>query len=101
MNFGIVYTGPMLISDEKISSLSHLILENLIEKKWAALLEDEARVLREIRKVISSELKIQEEIDRVVRHKLSSYSRRPVEGSPEWDILYKKFFNEEQQKKQR
>jgi len=101
MHFSLVYTEAMILSDEKISSLTHLILENLIEKKWAALLEDESRVLREIRKIITSELKIQEEIDSIVRHKLASYSRRPVEGSPEWEILYKKFFIEEQQKKKR
>lgn len=90
-----------MLSDDKISSLTHLILEGLIEKKWAALLEEESRVLREIRKIITSELKIQEEMDQSVRHKLSSYSRRPVEGSPEWEVLYKKFLNEEHLKRQR
>ena len=90
-----------MLSDDKISSLTHLILEGLIEKKWAALLEEESRVLREIRKIITSELKIQEEMDQSVRNKLSSYSRRPVEGSPEWEVLYKKFLNEEHLKRQR
>ncbi len=90
-----------MLSDDKISSLTHLILEGLIEKKWAALLEEESRVLREIRKIITSELKIQEEMDQAVRHKLLSYSRRPVEGSPEWEVLYKKFLKEEQLKRQR
>ncbi|MBI1823156.1 MAG: DUF507 family protein [Nitrospirae bacterium] len=91
----------MILSDEKISSLTHLILESLIEKKWATLLQEESRVLREIRKMIASELRVQEEIDLLVRQKLASYARRPVEGSPEWDILYRKFFNEEKMKKQR
>jgi len=91
----------MILSDEKISSLSHLILEGLVEKRWAELLEEEPRVLREIRKIITAELKVQEEIDQTVRHKLSSYSRRPVEGSPEWEVLYRKFFTEEQAKKKR
>jgi hypothetical protein len=91
----------MMLSDDKISSLTHLILEGLIEKKWATLLEEESRVLREIRKIITSELKIQEEMDQAVRDKLLSYSRRSVEGSPEWEVLYKKFLNEEQLKRQR
>ncbi len=91
----------MILSEEKVSALSHQILDNIIEKKWAALLEDETRVLREIKKAISSELKISEEIDLMVRNKIHSYSRRPVEGSPEWEVLYKKFFKEEQLKKQR
>ncbi|MHB8483167.1 MAG: DUF507 family protein [Nitrospiria bacterium] len=91
----------MILSEEKISALSHQILENVIEKKWATLLEDETRVLREIKKAIASELKLSEEIDLRVRDKILSYSRRPVEGSSEWEVLYKKFFKEEQLKKQR
>ncbi|MBI3351057.1 MAG: DUF507 family protein [Nitrospirae bacterium] len=65
----------MILSEEKVSALSHQILENVIEKKWAALLEDETRVLRDIKKAISSELKISEEIDLMVRNKIHSYSR--------------------------
>ena len=91
----------MILSEEKISVLSHQILESLIEKKWATLLKDETRVLREIKKAFESELKISEETDRMVRNKIFSYSRSPVEGSSEWEVLYKKFFKEEQLKKQR
>ena len=101
MNFGIVYTGLMIYSDEKISSLTHLVLDRMIEGKWATLLQDEPRVLREIRKIIASELRVQEEIDQTVRLKLGSYSKRVIEGTPEWDVLYRKFFNEEQHKLQR
>ena len=91
----------MILNEEKVSALSHQILENIIEKKWSVLLVDETRVLREIKKAISSELKILDEIDLMVRNKIHSYSRGPVEGSAEWEVLYKKFFKEEQLKKQR
>ena len=91
----------MILSDDRISVLTHLILESLVEKKWATLLETDEKILREARKVIVSELRVLEEIDHAVRAKIASYSRRPVEGSPEWEVLYKKFSNEEQQKKKR
>jgi hypothetical protein len=30
---------------------------------------------------------------------LASYSRRLIEGSPEWDVLYRKLFEEELRKR--
>jgi hypothetical protein len=38
---------------------------------------------------------------KIVRRKLQSFSRKLIEGSPEWEVLYKKFFREEEIKKGR
>ncbi|NOX20800.1 MAG: DUF507 family protein [Nitrospirae bacterium] len=54
-----------------------------------------------MRRSIIEELKLGEEIDEVVRRKLSSYSKKLVEGSPEWEVLYKKFFKEEEKRRGR
>ena len=59
---------------------------------------DEGRVLKEIKRVLASELVQEAEIDRKVRAKLASYSRGIVEGSAEWDVLYRKTFEEETRK---
>ena len=40
----------------------------------------------------------EEEVDRKVRSKLASYSRGIIEGSAEWEVLYRKTFEEEMQK---
>jgi hypothetical protein len=48
-----------------------------------------------IQKIITQELKIDEEIDQKVHKKLESYSRPIIEGTNEWDILYKKMYDEE------
>jgi hypothetical protein len=34
----------------------------------------------------------------VVRARLGSYARPVVEGTPEWDVLYRKFRDEEQRR---
>jgi len=91
----------MLLGDDKISHLSHLILKGLTQDQRVKLLEEETKVLREIKRNIVDEVKVEEEIDQVVRVKLSSYSRPIQEGSPEWDVLYQKFFFEEQKKRKR
>ena len=55
-------------------------------------------VLKEIKKVLADELAQEQHIDRTVRTKLASYSRGLVEGSAEWDVLYRKTFEEETRK---
>jgi hypothetical protein len=91
----------MMLSDDKIIHLSHVLLKGLTEKKLVDLIEEEGKVRAEIKRTIISELKIGEEIDSVVRRKLQSFSRKIVEGSPEWEILYKKFFKEGEVKRGR
>ncbi|MCG2721136.1 MAG: DUF507 family protein [Thermodesulfovibrionales bacterium] len=90
-----------MLSDDKISHLAHILLRGLMERKLVQVEEDEGKVRTEIKRAIVSELKVGEVIDAVVRKKLQSFSKKMVEGSPEWEILYKKFYREEEIKKGR
>ena len=91
----------MMLSEDKISHLSHVLLRGLIQQNLVELVEDEGAIRREIKRSIVSELKIGEEIDQIVRKKLQSFSKKLIEGSPEWEVLYRKFFREEEIKKGR
>ncbi|MEC4676236.1 MAG: DUF507 family protein [Nitrospirota bacterium] len=91
----------MMLSDDKISHLSHVLLGNLIEKDLVELIEDKSVIRRGIKRAIIAELNIGEEIDQIVRRKLQSFSKKLVEGSPEWEVLYRKFFREEEIKRGR
>jgi hypothetical protein len=91
----------MMLSEDKISHLSHVLLKGLLAKGLAEPAEEESKVRAEIKRTIISELKIGEEIDSAVRKKLQSFSKKMVEGSPEWEILYRKFFREEEIKRGR
>jgi uncharacterized protein len=91
----------MMLSDDKISHLSHVLLKGLLERKLVEPIEEDGKVRTEMKRTIISELKIGEEIDSVVRRKLQSYAKKIVEGTAEWEILYKKFFREEEAKKGR
>ncbi len=91
----------MMLSDEKILHLSHIMLKGLIGKKLIEVTAEEGKIRAEIKKTIISELKIGEEIDSTIRKKLQSFSRKIVDGSHEWEILYKKFFREEEVKRGR
>lgn len=78
-----------------------MLLKGLMEKGLIILKEDDGLVRREIKRTINNELKFGEDIDAEVRKKLQSYTKKLVEGSPEWDIMYRKFFEEEDAKKGR
>ena len=84
-----------MLSEDKISHLSHVILQAVKKTPSVTMTGEEGRVLREIKRVLATELAQEAEIDRKVKTKLASYSRGIVEGSPEWDVLYRKTFEEE------
>lgn len=91
----------MLLSDDKVSHLSHVILGSLKTAPAARLKVDEALVLREIKRVLAAELAQEEGVDRAVRARLASYSRPIVEGSSEWEVLYRKTHEEELRKRRK
>lgn len=91
----------VLLSDDKVSHLSHMILTSLKKSQAGHLTGDETRALREIKRVLASELAQEEEIDRAVRARLASYSRPIVEGNQEWDVLYRKACEAELRKRKK
>lgn len=90
-----------MLSDDKITHMSHVLFRELQKRGIVDFLEDEGKIRRQIRRSIMEELKVADEIDRSVRKKLESYSKKLIEGTPEWDILYKKFFQEEEKRRGR
>ena len=90
-----------MLSEDKVSHLSHIILDEITRNPAATIRIEKERVLKEIKRILAAELKEEEAIDRKVRTKLASYSRGIVEGSGEWDVLYRKTFEEETQKQTR
>ncbi len=85
-----------MLSDDKITHTTHALLKGLMEKNLITLKVDDSDVRREIKRTILNDMKIGEDIDIAVRRKLQSFSKKLVEGSPEWEVLYRKFFEEEE-----
>ncbi len=88
-----------MLSDDKINHLSHVILNELKKKGTIIQKAEDALIRKEIKRAIRDQLKIGDEIDSLVRKKLKSYSRKIIEGSSEWEVLYNKFCKEEEVKK--
>lgn len=91
----------MSLSDEKITHLTHVLLKELLDRDVIIPTAEEGDIRREMRRIIVRELQVNADIDTKVRNKLNSYSKKIPEGSPEWEVLYQKFFSEEAVKKGR
>lgn len=85
----------MKLSREKILRLSHLILDHLNKDEEIEYFADPQEIRGEIVKMISDEMKTDEAIDAMVRRKIESQKRTIQEGSDEWDVLYRKYYEEE------
>ncbi len=80
----------MTLSEDRISHLSHEILE-LLWRDDLADISDERRALARIKQSLTSFFEAADEIDEAVRAKL----RNRAQGSRDWDLLYQKFYQEE------
>ncbi|MBI3770502.1 MAG: DUF507 family protein [Deltaproteobacteria bacterium] len=85
------------VSDGRISALSHLVLAELKRTDVADLRPDRL-VLNEIKAALTDFLQVDDALDLKVRRKIASLSRRVPEGSAEWDVLYRQYFEEEKRK---
>jgi len=89
------------LSEDRISHLSHLILDKLVQDRTVDLVQAEERVLREIKRTISAELQFEDEADTAARRTIQSLARKVPEGSREWDVLYRKYFEEEMNRRRK
>ncbi len=88
-----------LLSDEKQTHLAHVILTSVKDSSQATLVGDSAQALREIKRVLAEHMQVEADLIQEVRRRLQSYSRSIPEGSQEWDVLYKKTYEEELRKR--
>jgi hypothetical protein len=83
------------LSREKILRLSHLVLDYLNADDGIEYFVEPQQLRQEVVRLISDEMKADEAIDALVRRKIETQKRTIVEGSDEWDVLYRKYYEEE------
>jgi hypothetical protein len=83
------------LSREKVLQLSHLVLARLEKDDGVEYFDEPQQIRQTIVKIIMDEMRNDEVIDTLVRRKLESQKRGIVEGSDEWDVLYRKYYEEE------
>ena len=88
----------MRISRDKLNKLAHTIADTLAEIPECDFLEDRNTIRQEARKHLEKLLTEEMRIDAAARQKIASQRKIILEGSQEWDILYRKYYNDEVKK---
>ena len=88
----------MRISDDKVNKLAHTVADTLAEIDECDFLEDRNTIRQEARKALEKLLAEETKLDASARLKIASQRKIILEGSQEWDILYRKYYNDEVKK---
>jgi hypothetical protein len=86
------------ISRDKLNKVAHTIADTLAEVPECDFLEDRNTIRQEARRILEKLLLDELKLDQAARLKIASQRKIIVEGSQEWDILYRKYYNDEVKK---
>jgi uncharacterized protein len=85
----------MRLSREKIVRLSHQITDVLVSSDEVEFVEDRDTIRQQIVQILTATLREEEKADQEVRKKISSQKKEILEGSEEWEVLYRKYYADE------
>ena len=88
----------MRVSRDKVNKLAHVVTDAVADMDQVDFLEDRNTVRLQVRKILEDLLMQEARIDQAARQKIESQKRTIIEGSEEWKILYRKYYNEEVKK---
>ena len=89
----------MKLSRDKVSDISHKIIEMLRKSRELRLRNKDSNAVRlEIVRQITEVLMTEDKVDRAARAKIRTQKRDIPEGSEEWDILLRRYYSEELKK---
>jgi uncharacterized protein len=86
------------VNREKVNKVAHTVTDALADMNEVEFLEDRNTIRLEVRKILEDLLNQEAKIDQSARQKIESQKRTILEGSQEWDILYRKYYQEEVKK---
>ena len=88
----------MKLSRDKITDISHKMLDRFRKSREFRLKKDHNEIRLEIVKAFTELLMTEDKADRAARQKVRSQKRDIPEGSEEFDILQKRYYAEEMRK---
>ncbi len=88
----------MRVSRDKLNKVAHVVSDALAEMNEVDFVEDRNSIRLEVRRLLEELLNQEAKIDAAARQKIETQKRTILEGSQEWDILYRKYYNEEVKK---
>ncbi len=84
----------MTLSEGRLSFLSHALMQCVLDGKLGRIRSDRL-FLNEAKHVLTDAFSADDRLDQLVRARMP---RRVLPGSREWDVLYRKYADEERRK---
>ena len=91
----------MRLSHERCVSLSHQAINLLEDDVQVEFLRDPNDIRLKILQILESEMARQDEIEEAIRRRILAQRRDLPEGSAEWDLLFRKYYEDEMKKVKR
>ena len=88
----------MRLSHEKIIQLSHRIISAIEALDEVEIYEEPNNIRQEAVKILTDLLHEEEKIEQAVRQRIATHKRTIPEGGGEWEILYRKYYQDELRK---
>jgi hypothetical protein len=85
----------MRLSREKIVKLSHQITDVLVASDEVEFIDDRDTIRQQIVQIMTAMLRDEEKIELEVRKRITSQKKEILEGSEEWDVLHRKYYQDE------
>ena len=89
----------MKLSRDKVTDISHKIVEMLRKSRELRLKQKDSNVIRlEVVRLMTELLLTEDKVDKAARTKIRTQKREIPEGSEEWDLLHRRYYSEELKK---
>lgn len=85
----------MRLSREKIVRISHQVTDVLVASDDVDFIDDRDTIRQQIVQILTLMLRDEEKIELEVRKRITSQKKEILEGSEEWDVLHKKYYQDE------
>jgi uncharacterized protein len=85
----------MRLTREKIVRISHQLIDLLVQSNDVEFVEDRDTIRQHMVQTMTNVLKEEEKVEVEVRKRITSQKKEILEGSEEWDVLFRKYYSDE------
>ncbi len=85
----------MILSEDRQTHIAHVIVDGIWNDDLVEY-PNEDEVIREAKRVVIEFVKRETSVDETVRQKIATLKKGVLDGTREFDLIYKKYYDEEQ-----
>src|SRR6201984_1492643 len=85
----------MRLTREKLVRISNQIIDILVQTNEVEFVEDRDTIRQHMVQTMTNVLKEEEKVELEVRKRITSQKKEILEGSEEWDVLFRKYYSDE------